>query len=496
MLSHALYYRSSRPAQVVQVRSSMSKATIRRIMKGGGGIAGSGAAASAQVLDENKSTPNAAGSAVKSPMEPGDAKATAPSGRRMEWYSDPYLLAARVEALLSGTDLDVQDAEDLIERHTGAVNSVVFSATIRGHIEPNAPSYTLALMALSQLALAAGKYNSATLRSYFNRGVVLLESIPDSQITIVHLNQFFRLCSICKSSEAMEYAWKTYMRIVYNLNDNTRGKRPFIDNRSTEVGSESEEVNIATVRTGWDNLEPDAHTFTTMLKLCGHSTIYEWFVRAQEIWEDHFVKSNAAMDRRLFYQVLRMYLYAPTGQFVRSTKGLHSPTMRVYDLAFKGFDLARAAFGLSEQTVRAKRQIYQHPAIGELRRKYRSNAVFEMDPATLDACMRICVRVWSSEQGIEFVNVAKSSNLVLDANLTESILASLVNAGKFADALQLACSASPAGTALTAINRGSAPTTGLYLADYEKYAIADSSLSYHWRLFRVVLKSRVVGPAV
>jgi hypothetical protein len=85
----------------------------------------------------------------------------------------------------------------------------------RKKIAPTQRLYTTLLSVLNDLMLNARKKTEYD--SLMNEALVLFESIPEDQISIVHVNTMLGLCNNCHNSGGLEYGWNLYTRIAQNL---------------------------------------------------------------------------------------------------------------------------------------------------------------------------------------------------------------------------------------------------------------------------------------
>ncbi|KAI9363394.1 hypothetical protein DFJ73DRAFT_810989 [Zopfochytrium polystomum] len=497
-----------RPVQLVtSSRSLMRKDEIRRIM-----LTGTSAEIS---LTENAAQ---------------DSQVMfAPSGRRIEWYSDPFLLSQRIKVLVAGTSKDVEDAMDLVDRHTGAANGPVYSALIHGlvarqkavraldyyhqmiarKVEPTPSTYCSVLQALFQLVKETDQSDESTLSSLFQRAVVLLESIPSDKINIYHVNTMLNICRRCSNVGGQEFGWKTYMTTAHNLPPKRRNANmlPQLSETARDAADEFlvEEETMSNAVTGWDRLTPDTRTITLALRLCSTSTVYEWFERGAEIWQDHFPRSSAVLDQHLLYTLIRHFLYSPSPAFIRTVKKIYSPAIRVYDPAFKGFDLACAAFGISLEKVKNKREVTTHPVFPQLasmHKKISDNLAispYQMDQSILDLCLRLCTRLWCPELGALFLNVAKTSGVPVESNIADSILTGLIRAHRFKEALDVTQKLGPHSISLDDAKTINKPlvTHPKRLSELDHYSEPPPpTLSMRWRHYRLALRVRVLSNAV
>ncbi|KAI9203758.1 uncharacterized protein BJ171DRAFT_582525 [Polychytrium aggregatum] len=222
---------------------------------------------SPKTLSPSLSRPSVqASQALQTPLDPHQAGR--PAGR-LEWHSDPKNLGTRLKALIRSGQID--EAWDLIDRHTGATNDVVFAEAIQafkdhGHygdaieafklmkrrkIVPTPSAYT---------GLINGAFKAVTRPDVLpsDRSRILQqinavwEDLPNP--STIHANAMLKLCVPC----AYEGGWKVAIDIFDGMMLWTRDELQDIDSGAYN----SQEPTFSYP-------PPDSISFSTMLQLCG-----------------------------------------------------------------------------------------------------------------------------------------------------------------------------------------------------------------------------------
>ncbi|KAI8587610.1 hypothetical protein BDZ88DRAFT_232916 [Geranomyces variabilis] len=200
--------------------------------------------------------------------DPGD------EGGKLEWYNDSHLLSARIKKLLDRPGGE-QEAKDLVERHTGASNAVVYGTLMTGlgrrglykdvlaynrkmqkkGLRPTPHAQTAILNSLAQAALAPG--SDAIART--NRLAEAREAWESiERPSTIHLNTALKACLPCVSEGGWDFAWELYRESVPE-----NGLRP-----SSGVPS------------------VDVYTVTYMLRICAALGGEEGVRHAMKLWDD------------------------------------------------------------------------------------------------------------------------------------------------------------------------------------------------------------------
>ncbi|KAJ3159630.1 hypothetical protein HDU86_001639 [Geranomyces michiganensis] len=210
--------------------------------------------------------------AESSPLSESDA--TSEESDKLQWYNDSHLLSARIKKLLDRPGGE-QEAKDLVERHTGASNAVVYGALMTGlgrrglykdvlaysrkmqkkGLRPTPHAQTAILNSLAQAALAPG--SDSTART--NRLAEAREAWENIESpSTIHLNTTLKACLPCVSEGGWDFAWELYRASVPE-----GGLRP-----ASGVPS------------------ADVYTMTYMLRICAALGGQESLRRAEQIWDD------------------------------------------------------------------------------------------------------------------------------------------------------------------------------------------------------------------
>ncbi|KAJ3171384.1 hypothetical protein HDU87_008342 [Geranomyces variabilis] len=195
-------------------------------------------------------------------------------GGKLEWYNDSHLLSARIKKLLDRPGGE-QEAKELVERHTGASNAVVYGTLMTGlgrrglykdvlaysrkmqkkGLRPTPHAQTAILNSLAQAAFAPG--SDATART--NRLAEAREAWENiERPSTIHLNTTLKACLPCVSEGGWDFAWELYRESVPE-----NGHRP------------SSGVPIV-----------DVYTVTYMLRICAALGGEEGVQHAMKLWDD------------------------------------------------------------------------------------------------------------------------------------------------------------------------------------------------------------------
>ncbi|KAJ3187092.1 hypothetical protein HDU85_007130 [Gaertneriomyces sp. JEL0708] len=209
--------------------------------------------------------------------------ATAPqdvlSEETMHWYNDPYKLGEYVRKQMQKSDTDDMRMYELVKRHKGAGNDVVWSTLIKAlgkrgnlrlalhcfrtmknrHMIPTPQCYT---SVLHSIAVAMGKPSTDTQKKVelLNNASGIWREIKVPNI--IHVNTMLRICRAACNSGGWEVASALVQQLIpkdlpiKTLKPELRGK-----------------------------LVPDATTFTILLGLCAARGGLESGTTAIQIWE-------------------------------------------------------------------------------------------------------------------------------------------------------------------------------------------------------------------
>ncbi|KAJ3282149.1 hypothetical protein HDU79_010151 [Rhizoclosmatium sp. JEL0117] len=324
---------------------------------------------------------------------------------RIEWFSDPHLLAKRVSSLVESKQLWY--ATDLIRRHKGAANSVVYGqwvnslaktnqkeAALKAFEEmkengkiPTPQTYTIIFgILMKDVAKASDKEQ---IRETFEKVLDLWRELQESgSATIVHANAVLMACVSAASSGGAEVGMLLYKNLLAN--------RDAVE----KAGKKSNNLLI-----------PDVVTYTTAFRLAAASNN-----NPMDVLEKDFISSKLAPDSPMVTSLLTY--------FFNSRDKLDAHNFRVF---------AAAAFNLPQlvlQTKNARKQISRISVpISELLTKHQKS--LQLETRTLDLIFRFLVRTRGYTIGVDILDQLEKSGQ----------LKSLIDTGLARTSVKLFCGA-------------------------------------------------------
>ncbi|KAI9203750.1 uncharacterized protein BJ171DRAFT_507846 [Polychytrium aggregatum] len=219
---------------------------------------------SPKTLSPSLSRPSVqASQALQTPLDPHQAGR--PAGR-LEWHSDPKNLGTRLKALIRSGQID--EAWDLIDRHTGATNDVVFAEAIQafkdhGHYGDAIEAFKLyykrksraspELITLGLESIVLYCQSSDTFGKERNDLVGLANSMWNRLVprTVVQANLFLDLCRSC----VYESGWSRGLELFQSMMFWVRPDGMYLKIQPSQSKSA-------------DFPPPDPYTFIIILKMC------------------------------------------------------------------------------------------------------------------------------------------------------------------------------------------------------------------------------------
>ncbi|KAJ3214693.1 hypothetical protein HDU67_001341 [Dinochytrium kinnereticum] len=226
---------------------------------------------------------------------------------RIEWYNDPHLLARRVTTLLEN-DEDQEYILNLVERHTGSSNEVVYGALIGGLVKKKLYSLALdafkdmkrkkltlthrtftALFKANAMMAAMSPRDVDQIRSRFVDLLSLWRKIDPESRNIYHVNAVLAACSDMVSAGGVEAGLGLFSVISSSCRKKGGLELPPL--------LEANDASLISFELPEDHaIKPDIVTFTSVLRLCAKHGGQDGFSTAKFLWEKEIPASRVKVD--------------------------------------------------------------------------------------------------------------------------------------------------------------------------------------------------------